>query len=75
MSWRWVAGLALLGHGFAHTLPGMRAAAGFDLLPTAAWAMALVGFSGAGCGLLGARPFAARWDRWAAAGVCGSAFL
>jgi len=75
MTWRRAAGLLFLAHGMAHTLPGMRAAAGFGALPSAAWAMALAGFLGAGSGLLGARAFRARWDQWAAAGVLGSAYL
>jgi hypothetical protein len=75
MTWRRAAGLLLLAHGMAHTLPGMRAAAGFAWLPTAAWGLALAGFLGAGSGLLGAPAFRARWDRWAAAGLMGSGYL
>ena len=75
MTWRTAAGLLFLAHGLAHTLPGMRAGAEFATLPALAWAFALAGFLGAGSGLLGARAFAARWDRWAAAGILGSAVL
>jgi hypothetical protein len=53
----------------------MRAAAGFGWLPTVAWGLALAGFLGAGSGLLGARAFRGRWDRWAAIGVSGSGYL
>lgn len=75
MTWRRAAGLLLLAHALAHTLPGMRAAAGFGWLPTVAWGLALAGFVGAGSGLLGARAFRARWDRWAAIGLWGSGYL
>jgi len=75
MTWRTAAGLLFLAHGLAHTLPGMRAGAEFSIVPALAWALALAGFLGAGCGLLGARAFAPRWDRWAAAGILGSAML
>jgi hypothetical protein len=75
MTWRTAAGLLFLAHGLAHALPGMRAGAGFSIVPALAWALALAGFLGAGCGLLGARAFAPRWDRWAAAGILGSAVL
>ncbi|HET8623494.1 MAG TPA: hypothetical protein VFM14_08015 [Gemmatimonadales bacterium] len=75
MTWRHAGGLLLLAHGLAHTLPGMRAAAEFAVLPTALWAVAVAGFAGAGFGLLGARAFCARWSAWAAAGVSASAWL
>jgi hypothetical protein len=75
MTWRAAAGILFLAHALAHTLPGMRAGAGFSIVPALAWAMALAGFLGAGCGLLGARAFAPRWDQWAAAGILGSAVL
>jgi hypothetical protein len=68
-------GIVFLAHGLAHTLPGLRAGAELSLIPALAWPLALAGFMGAGCGLLGARAFAPRWDRWAAAGILGSAVL
>lgn len=75
MTWRRAAGLLVVAHGVAHTLPGMRAAADFGWLPTLAWMLALAGFLGAGAGLLGVRRFRAHWDGWAAAGVSGSVYL
>jgi hypothetical protein len=75
MMWRRAGGLLFLAHGLAHTLPGMRASAGFAVLPTIAWAVAVAGFWAAGFGLLDAKTFRARWSSWAAAGLSGSAWL
>jgi hypothetical protein len=75
MTWRHAGGLLLLAHGLAHTLPGMRAAAEFAVLPTVVWAVAVAGLAGAGFGLLDAKAFRARWSTWAAAGASASAWL
>ncbi|MEW5931811.1 MAG: hypothetical protein AB1941_30445 [Gemmatimonadota bacterium] len=63
-------GLALLLHGLAHALPGMRVtdatrwdSTGAGVLlwaATAAWAAATAGLVAAGLGLLGAAPFRRR---------------
>jgi hypothetical protein len=81
-----VFGFILVLHGMAHTLAGMRvtdpsrwdaaAAAGILLgVGTLAWAAAVVGFVGAGLGLLGAAAFRRRWRGLALAGVVGSVVL
>jgi len=73
---RTVAGLLLVAHGLAHTLAGMRATeSAHPWLLTLAWGTALVGFVGAGLGLLGVRAMRPVWRRLAAAGVVGSVVL
>lgn len=71
-----LAGLLLVAHGMAHTLAGMRGTEGaHPWLLTLAWGAALVGFAGAGLGLLGVRAMRPAWRRLAAAGVVGSVVL
>jgi hypothetical protein len=73
---RTVAGLLLVAHGLAHTLAGMRATeSAHPWLLTLAWGTALVGFVGAGLGLLGVRAMRPVWRRLAAAGIVGSVVL
>lgn len=82
---RRLAGILLVLHGFAHTLPGMRATdatrwtwGGSGLLlwiATALWCAAAAGLVAAGLGLLGAAPFRRRWRTLAWTGVAASAAL
>ena len=82
---RRVAGILLVLHGFAHTLPGMRVtdatrwtSGGSGVLlwvATVLWWAAAAGLVAAGLGLLGAAPFRRRWRVPACAGVAASATL
>jgi hypothetical protein len=73
--WRHAAGIVLILHGLAHSLPGMRVSWQFLWVPSVLWAMALAGFLAAGLGLLGVGVMRTRWRLSAAIGVAGSASL
>lgn len=69
-------GILLIAHGLAHTLAGMRGFEGpHPRLTTVAWAVALVGFAGAGFTLLGVRGLGGTWRRFAGVGLVGSVLL
>jgi hypothetical protein len=87
---RLLVGLALVLHGLAHALPGMRALdhlAGWPvgahgsgspllvMLGTALWATATVGLMGAGFGAWGVRPLRHRWPFLALSGAGASLLL
>jgi hypothetical protein len=69
-------GALLIIHGLAHTLAGMRASEGsLRWSMMAAWGLAFIGFTVAGCLLLGLRGVHGSWRRYAGAGVAGSIAL
>lgn len=73
---RKLAGVLLIVHGLAHTLPGMRATEGpVRWSMTLAWVLAVIGFVAAGCMLLGLRGLNGTWRRYATGGLVGSAVL
>jgi hypothetical protein len=74
--YRKLAGGLLILHGLGHTLAGMRATEGAPFWSmTAAWCLALIGFTTAGCSLLGLHGLPGTWRRYATAGVAGSLVL
>lgn len=87
---RWAVGLILIGHAFAHSLPGMRAIDGVPgwltgeaghgemgsvFLAAAALTIAMGSLTAAGLGALGAVPFRHGWRRLAGLGAGASLVL
>ncbi|WP_437671922.1 hypothetical protein [Sorangium sp. So ce131] len=77
---RILGGWVLVLHGLAHAVLPMRGAGALEAsgllrgLIHVAWSVALVGFVGAGLGLLGASPFRRRWRELALAAAAASVF-
>jgi hypothetical protein len=87
---RWAVGLILIGHAFAHSLPGMRAIdnvpgwltgeaglgeLGLVFLAVSALTIAMGSLTAAGMGALGAFPFRHWWRRLAVLGAAASLVL